>query len=261
MNTTQTRVERSFDRGVLTLTLNRPEQFNALSQETIEALQGHLDAAATDEQLQCVVLGASGRAFCAGHDLKEMQAHRDHDYYLALFRQCSRLMQTIVEFPVPVIARVQGLATAAGCQLVASCDMAVAADTVRFAVSGINVGLFCSTPAVALSRNIEAKKAFEMLFTGEFIDAHDALRHGLVNRVVAADELDTAIDTLTTTLCAKSPVALRAGKAMFHRQRSMPLSEAYEFAAAIMARNMMTEDVLEGIDAFIGKRDPQWKGR
>jgi len=246
---------------VLTLTLNRPGQFNALSEEVLAAMQQALDGAAADVSLRCVVLAGSGRAFCAGHDLKQMQASRDHDYYLRLFRQCSRVMQSIVDFPVPVIAKVQGIATAAGCQLVASCDLAVAADTARFAVSGINVGLFCSTPAVALSRNVAPKKAFEMLITGEFVSAEQAVEHGLINRAVPAHELDSAVDALTTAICSKSPVAVRTGKAMFHRQRGMALDAAYEFAAETMARNMMAEDVFEGIDAFINKRHPEWRGR
>lgn len=249
------------DQGVLTLTLNRAGQFNALSEEVIAALQDALDRAASDETLRCVVLAASGRAFCAGHDLKQMQANRDHDYYLRLFGQCGRLMQSIVDFPVPVVAKVHGTATAAGCQLVASCDLAVAADTAKFAVSGINVGLFCSTPAVALSRNVAAKKAFEMLITGEFISAADALQHGLVNRVVPVAELDSAVEGLVATIAAKSPVAVRTGKAMFHRQRGMALGAAYDYAAEVMAGNMMADDVFEGIDAFINKRHPVWKGR
>lgn len=247
--------------GVLTLVLNRPGQFNALSEEVLAALQDALDGAAADESLRCVVLAASGRAFCAGHDLKQMQANRDHGYYLGLFRQCGRLMQSIVDFPVPVIAKVQGVATAAGCQLVASCDLAVAADTAKFAVSGINVGLFCSTPAVALSRNVAAKKAFEMLITGEFISAEQAAAHGLINRVAPAHELDSAVDALVGAICEKSPVAVRTGKAMFHRQRGMALEAAYDYAAETMARNMMAEDVHEGIDAFTSKRRPDWKGR
>lgn len=247
--------------GVLTLTLDRPGQFNALSEEVLAALQDALDSAAADDSLRCVVLAANGRAFCAGHDLKQMQVNRDHDYYLQLFRQCGRVMQAIVNFPVPVIAKVQGIATAAGCQLVASCDLAVAADTARFAVSGINVGLFCSTPAVALSRNVAAKKSFEMLITGEFVSAAQAVEDGLINRAVPADQLDAAVDALTSSICAKSPVAVRTGKAMFHRQRIMTLEAAYEFAAETMARNMMAEDVYEGIDAFINKRDPKWQGR
>jgi len=261
MDTLEKPVISALAQGVLTLTLNRPQQFNALSEEVLEALQHELNTAAADESLRCVVLAASGRAFCAGHDLKQMQAHREHDYYLGLFQQCGRLMQSIVGFPVPVIAKVQGIATAAGCQLVASCDLAVAADTARFAVSGINVGLFCSTPAVALSRNVAAKKAFEMLITGEFISAQQALEQGLINRIAPVEELDATVDALVAAICDKSPVAVRTGKAMFHRQRSMPLHDAYDFAAATMARNMMADDVHEGIDAFMHKRAPVWKGR
>ncbi len=261
MDTMELPVLGRLDDGVLTLTLNRPGQFNALSEAVLAALQDSLDRAAADDALRCVVLAASGKAFCAGHDLKQMQANRNRDYYLRLFHQCGRLMQSIVNFPVPVVAKVHGTATAAGCQLVASCDLAVAADTAKFAVSGINVGLFCSTPAVALSRNVGAKKAFEMLVTGGFISAHDAQQHGLINQAVPPDELDAAVDALVASICAKSPVAVRTGKAMFHRQRGMALDAAYEFAADVMAGNMMAEDVLEGIDAFISKRPAQWIGR
>ena len=261
MDTQDTLVISEREQGVLTLTLNRPDQFNSLSEEVLTALQQALDEAAEDDSLRCVVLAATGRAFCAGHDLKQMQANRDQGYYQKLFEQCGRLMQSIVAFPVPVIAKVQGIATAAGCQLVASCDLAVAAENAKFAVSGINVGLFCSTPAVALSRNVPAKKSFEMLITGEFISAEDAAQHGLINRVVPAEELDAAVDALVATICAKSPVAVRTGKAMFHKQRSMALADAYHFAADTMACNMMADDVNEGIDAFMNKRHPVWKGR
>lgn len=261
MDTQDTLVRSAYEQGVLTLTLNRPDQFNSLSEEVLDSLQRAVDDAAVDDSLRCVVLAATGRAFCAGHDLKQMQANRDQGYYQKLFAQCGRLMQSIVAFPVPVIAKVQGIATAAGCQLVASCDLAVAAENARFAVSGINVGLFCSTPAVALSRNVPAKKSFEMLVTGEFISAEDALRHGLVNRVVPAAELDAATDALVASICAKSPIAVRTGKAMFQKQRGMALADAYDFAAEIMACNMMADDVHEGIDAFMSKRHPVWKGR
>lgn len=261
MDTLEKPVISELVQGVLTLTLNRPQQFNALSEEVLDALQHELDAAAADASLRCVVLAASGRAFCAGHDLKQMQANREHDYYLRLFQQCGRLMQSIVAFPVPVIAKVQGIATAAGCQLVASCDLAVAADTARFAVSGINVGLFCSTPAVALSRNVAPKKAFEMLITGDFISAQQAAEQGLISRIAPGEELDATVDALVAAICDKSPVAVRTGKAMFHRQRGMALPDAYDFAAETMARNMMAEDVHEGIDAFMNKRPPVWKGR
>ncbi len=247
--------------GVTTLTLNRPRHFNALSEEVIAALGAELDRLAGDEDVRCVVLAAEGKAFCAGHDLKQMRATPDKAYYQALFARCGELMQAIVALPVPVIARVQGLATAAGCQLVASCDLAVAARSARFAVSGINVGLFCSTPAVALSRNVGRKRAMEMLFTGEFIGADQARDWGLVNRVAEDDHLDAVLGELTASLCAKSRVALRTGKAMFHRQLSMPLEEAYAYAGETMACNMMAEDASEGIDAFIDKRAPRWRHR
>lgn len=247
--------------GVVTLTLNRPDQFNALSEELLEALQDALAAIAQDESVRCVVLAANGRAFCAGHDLKQMRSKPDQRYYEQLFAQCGRVMQSIVNLPVPVIAKVHGMATAAGCQLVASCDMAITANTAKFAVSGINVGLFCSTPAVALTRNVPAKKAFEMLMTGQFISADDALTHGLVNDAVPPDQLDARVDALVQSICDKSPVAVRTGKGMFQRQRGMSLADAYDYAGQVMAQNMMAEDVAEGIDAFIQKRQPVWKGR
>ena len=247
--------------GVSTLTLNRPRQFNALSEEVLKALGGELSRLANDASVRCVVLAAEGRAFCAGHDLKEMRATPDKAYYQALFAQCGEVMQRIVNLPVPVIARVHGLATAAGCQLVASCDLAVAARSARFAVSGINVGLFCSTPAVALSRSIGRKYAMEMLFTGEFIDAEQALAWGLVNRVADDDALDEALGELTASICAKSSVAIRTGKALFQRQLQMPLHEAYALAGETMACNMLADDAAEGIDAFIEKREPQWRHR
>ena len=247
--------------GVVTLTLNRPEQFNAMSEALLEALQAALDDIAQDDSVRCVVLAANGRAFCAGHDLKQMRSKPDQRYYEQLFSQCGRVMQSIVNLPVPVIAKVHGLATAAGCQLVATCDLAVSADTAKFAVSGINVGLFCSTPAVALSRNVQAKKSFEMLITGQFISAEDAVEHGLINDAVPLDQLDARVDALVQSICEKSPVAVRTGKAMFHRQRGMNLSDAYDYAGQVMAENMMAEDVAEGIDAFMQKRQPVWKGR
>ena len=247
--------------GVVTLVLNRPAQFNALSAEMLSALQAALDAIKDDDTVRCVVLAASGKAFCAGHDLKQMRAKPRQDYYETLFAQCSRVMQSIVDLPVPVIARVHGMATAAGCQLVATCDLAVAAESATFAVSGINVGLFCSTPAVALSRNVAPKHAFDMLVTGRFISAAEALSFGLVSRVAPDAELDRVVAALTADICAKSPVAIRTGKAMFARQRSMSLEEAYAYAGNVMACNMMAEDAAEGIDAFIEKRRPVWKGR
>ncbi|MDK9687909.1 enoyl-CoA hydratase [Halomonas meridiana] len=252
---------RTAQGGVVTLTLNQPERFNALSETMLEALQAALDDIIQDEHVRCVVLAANGKAFCAGHDLKQMRANPDKAYYQALFARCGKVMQSLVHLPVPVIAKVQGIATAAGCQLVASCDLAVAASSARFAVSGINVGLFCSTPAVALSRNVPRKRAMEMLLTGEFISADTAAEWGLINRVAAEGELDAEVEALTASLCAKSAVAVRTGKAMFARQLAMPLDEAYVFAGDTMACNMLADDVAEGIDAFIEKRPPQWQHR
>src|SRR5699024_9830127 len=247
--------------NVVTLTLNRPKQFNALSEALLDALHVELTRLREDSTLQCVVLEAQGKAFCAGHDLKQMRANPEQAYYEALFSRCSEVMQAIVNLPVPVIAKVHGMATAAGCQLVASCDLVVASDAASFAVSGINVGLFCSTPAVALTRAITHRKAFEMLITGEFISAEQAQHYGLVNRVVSPAVLEEETQRLVELICAKSPVAVRTGKAMVKRQAAMPLSEAYAYAGAVMAENMMAEDAGEGIDAFIEKRAPHWTGR
>jgi enoyl-CoA hydratase/carnithine racemase len=249
------------DQGIVTLTLNRPRQYNALSDALLGELQTQLDAIAGDATARVVVIGGAGAAFCAGHDLKEMRARPDLAYYRDLFGRCSRMMLTITQMPQPVIARVHGIATAAGCQLVATCDLAVATPEARFATSGINVGLFCSTPAVALSRNVPDKHAFEMLMTGDFIDAETALGYGLVNRVVPAAKLDEAVADLARRICSKSTVAVRTGKRMFYRQRDMDLGAAYDFAAETMACNMMAADAGEGIDAFIEKRRPVWKHR
>ncbi|RUR30292.1 enoyl-CoA hydratase [Vreelandella andesensis] len=254
-------LQRTDYQGVTTLTLNQPERFNTLSEDMLTALQSALDDIAQDDQVRCVVFAANGKAFCAGHDLKQMRATPDKAYYQALFTRCGAVMQAIVNLPVPVIAKVQGIATAAGCQLVASCDLAVAASSARFAVSGINVGLFCSTPAVALSRNVSRKRAMEMLLTGEFISASQAADWGLINRVAEEGELDSAVEALTASICAKSAVAVRTGKAMFARQLAMPLEDAYAFAGETMACNMLADDVAEGIDAFIAKRQPQWRHR
>jgi len=247
--------------GVVTLTLNRPAQFNALSQELLTELQDALEAIAVDESARVVVISGAGRAFCAGHDLKEMRANPSKGYQKSLFEQCSRMMMKLTEMPQPVIARVQGIATAAGCQLVAMCDLAVASESARFAVSGINVGLFCSTPSVGLARNVGRKQAMEMLLTGDFIDAQTALQRGLVNRVVPEDELDAEVKKLTDAIVAKSPVAVRSGKQMFYRQLELGLASAYELASEVMACDMMTEDAQEGIDAFIEKRTAEWRGR
>jgi enoyl-CoA hydratase/carnithine racemase len=254
-------VLRTDDGPVTTLTLNRPRQFNALSSAMIAALQDQLDAVGADPAVRVVVIAGAGKAFCAGHDLKEMRSHPDKAFHAALFEQCSQMMLTINRIPQPVIARVHGLATAAGCQLVAACDLAVAADTAQFATSGIRVGLFCSTPAVAVSRNLPRKKALEILLTGEFIDAAAAAREGLINAAVPPAELDAAVAQLAGAIVAKSPVAVATGKAMFYRQLEMGVEDAYAYAAEVMACNMLAADAQEGIDAFIEKRAPMWQGR
>jgi enoyl-CoA hydratase/carnithine racemase len=241
-------------RGVVTLTLNRPQAFNSLSEAMIDALQTELDALAGDESLRVLVIGAAGKAFCAGHDLKEMRAAPSLAYYQRLFAQCGRMMMSIQRLPVPVIAKVQGVATAAGCQLVAMCDLAVAASSARFAVSGVNLGLFCSTPSVALSRNVPRKLAFEMLVTGDFIDAAQALQRGLVNRVVVADALDAEVEALCASIVAKPRVAIALGKGLFYRQLETGIEQAYADAAGTMACNMMDAAALEGVQAFIDKR-------
>jgi enoyl-CoA hydratase/carnithine racemase len=247
--------------GVVTLTLNRPAQFNALSEGLLADLQAALDAINADETARVVVIAGAGKAFCAGHDLKEMRAHPDRAYQQALFDQCSKMMLTLTQLRQPVIARVHGIATAAGCQLVSMCDLAVATDTARFAVSGINVGLFCSTPSVGLARNLGRKQAFEMLVTGDFIDAATARERGLVNRVVPAAELDAEVARLADAIVAKSPVAVGVGKRVFYRQLELGTADAYVLASQVMADNMMAEDAGEGIDAFIQKRPPTWRGR
>lgn len=249
------------NRGVVTLTLNNPKQFNALSVALLSALQKELDAIAEDQTIRVVVIAAEGKAFCAGHNLKEMRAHSDRAFHQALFNQCSQMMLTLNRMPQVVIAKVQGIATAAGCQLVASCDLAVASSTAKFATSGINVGLFCSTPAVAVSRNLSPKQAFEMLITGEFIDAETAAAQGLINRVAAPEELDNTLQALIDAIISKSPVATATGKQMFYNQLGLSLPDAYDYASQVMVENMMADDVAEGIDAFIEKRQAVWIGR
>jgi enoyl-CoA hydratase/carnithine racemase len=259
MNTNETLVLRETDaRGVVRLTLNRPNAFNSLSEDMLAALQGELDAIAKDESARVVVLCAAGKAFCAGHDLKEMRAEPSLDYYQKLFAQCAQMMLTIQKLPVPVIARVHGIATAAGCQLVAMCDLAVASRDARFAVSGVNLGLFCSTPSVALSRNLPRKAAFEMLVTGAFISADEAQARGLVNRVAEPDQLDAAVEALVASIVAKPRVALAMGKALFYRQLEKGIAAAYDDAGQTMACNMMDDSALEGVQAFIDKRPPRW---
>lgn len=254
-------VLRTDHAGVTRLTLNRPAQFNALSQAMLEALIAEIDAIAADESVRVVVVAGEGKAFCAGHDLKEMRANHELAFQQSLFRLCTKFMTKLMQLPQPVIARVHSIATAAGCQLVSMCDLAVAAEGARFAVSGINVGLFCATPSVGLSRNMGRKQAFEMLVTGDFIDAAEAQRRGLVNRVVAVEQLDEEVDRLAASICAKSPIAIRMGKQMFYRQLETGMDAAYQLAGETMACNMMTDDAAEGIDAFIAKRRPEWTGR
>jgi enoyl-CoA hydratase/carnithine racemase len=245
-------------RGVITLTLNRPQAFNALSEAMLAQLQRELDAIAADESVRVVVIAAEGKAFCAGHDLKEMRADPSPEYYERLFTQCSDVMLTIQRLPVPVIARVEGIATAAGCQLVAMCDLALASSTARFAVSGVNVGLFCSTPGVALSRNILRKQAFEMLVTGEFITAQEAKARGLINRVAEPERLDGELEKLVAVIISKPRVAIAIGKEFFYRQAELNIADAYNAASQVMACNMMDQAALEGVQSFIEKRPPRW---
>jgi enoyl-CoA hydratase/carnithine racemase len=246
--------------GIATLTLNRPAQYNALSGDMLDALQSALEAIDRDESVRVVVIAANGKAFCPGHDLKEMRSSEEREFHQALFDKCGNLMLTINRLRQPVIARVNGIATAAGCQLVANCDLAVATEDARFAVSGINVGLFCSTPAVPLSRNMGRKQAMHMLLTGDFISAQTAQQYGLVNEVVPAAELEQATISLAQKIIAKSAHAISLGKDMFYKQLTMDLSEAYAYAAERMTCNMDSHDAREGIDAFIQKRKPEWQG-
>lgn len=252
-------VERAVDaRGVVTLTLNRPDALNALSEAMLDALHGAIDRTSADDSTRVIVIAARGKAFCAGHDLKEMRAAPSNAYYESLFQRCGRLMMAIQQAPVPVIAQVEGVATAAGCQLVAMCDLAVAARSARFAVSGVRLGLFCSTPSVALSRNVSRKQAFEMLVTGDFIDADEAQTRGLINRVADDGEVAAEVESLVASIVAKPAVAIRTGKSLFYKQLEKPIEAAYEDAAAAMACNMMADDTLEGVQAFIEKRKPDW---
>ncbi len=247
--------------GIVWLTLNRPTARNALSVALMDDLQTALDAVAKDASTRVVVIAGAGPAFCAGHDLRELRANPGERYYDAIFAQCSRLMMSIVKLSKPVIAQVHGVATAAGCQLVASCDLAVASEHARFATPGVNIGLFCSTPMVALSRAIGRKPAMEMLLTGGLIDADQACRWGLVNRVVPAAELEEAVAGLARGIAAKSPLTLAIGKEAFYAQAELGLDAAYAYASGVMTRNMLARDATEGIDAFLEKRAPRWEGR
>lgn len=249
--------------GVYRIVMQRPDRMNALSAQMMTALSAELQRAADDPQVRVILLGAEGKVFCAGHDLKELTAARAQAdggkaVYEDIMRQCSNLMQQIVRLPKPVIAVVTGVATAAGCQLVASCDLAIATDTATFCTPGVNIGLFCSTPMVALSRNVAPKQAMEMLLTGETIDASTAKEFGLINRIVPRDYLEQVVQKYAEAIASKSAHTLKIGKEAFYRQLEMPLSEAYDFAAATMVENMMASDAEEGINAFLQKRTPEW---
>lgn len=244
--------------GVTSLTLNRPDELNALSEGMLAALQSELDDIAEDRSVRVVVLTGAGRAFCAGHNLKQMRANYSLEYQQHLFATCSTMMQSVLRLPQPVIAKVRGLATAAGCQLVATCDLAIASDEARLATSGINVGLFCSTPGVAVGRALPRKHAMDLLLTGDFLSAPRAAEIGLINRAVPEALLDEQVAELTAKLARKSAHALALGKQAFYRQLEMGITDAYAFAGDEMARNMMDRDAAEGIDAFIEKRDPEW---
>ncbi len=256
-------LERYDTNAVAHLTLNAPERLNALSDEMLAALQSQFDALSSDTTIRAIVLSGAGKAFCAGHDLKQMTAGRQAPdkgaaYFKDLFDRCAHMMQTIQALPQPVIAQVHGIATAAGCQLVATCDMAVAAEGTRFGVNGVNIGLFCSTPMVALSRNIARKQAFEMLTTGQFIEAEEACRLGLINKTVPNADLASAATDLAETVAAKLGSAVKIGKQAFYQQLQMPLSQAYEYTGDVMVQNMLQADTEEGIAAFLDKRTPDW---
>ena len=248
--------------SIATLTLNRPEKFNALSTRLMDLMQSQLDQLIGDTSIRVVIIAANGSAFCAGHDLSEMEANPSAGAIRALFEKCSHLMMSLTRLPQPVIAKVHGVATAAGCQLVAQCDLAVAADDVRFATSGINIGLFCGTPMVAVTRNLPRKKAMEMLLTGESIDSAEAVKYGLVNRAVPADKLDKSVQNLAETVAAQGPAFITAGKSLFYRQIEDGINDAYKEAARLMVENMQQDDTREGIKAFLEKKDmPIWQDR
>ncbi|AUQ50146.1 enoyl-CoA hydratase-like protein [Phaeobacter inhibens] len=259
-------LERHDSNGIATLHLNAPEQLNALSDAMLAALQAEIDSLRDDRETRVVILAGRGKAFCAGHDLREMTAGRQAEdggqtYFADLFARCTEVMLGLQQIPQPVIAQVHGIATAAGCQLVASCDMAVAAEGTRFGVNGVNIGLFCSTPMVALTRNISRKHAFEMLTTGEFINAARAEELGLINRIAAAQDLEQTTTTLAQTVAGKLDAAVKIGKRAFYDQLQLPTADAYAHTGAVMVENLLLRDTVEGIDAFLEKRDPDWKNR
>jgi enoyl-CoA hydratase/carnithine racemase len=253
---------REDDGVIATLTLNRPEKFNALSIKLMDLIQKQLDELAADNSIRVVIIAANGSAFCAGHDLLEMDKDPSSLSMGALFDQCSKIMISLTQLPQPIIAKVQGMATAAGCQLVAQCDLAIAAEDAQFATSGINIGLFCGTPMVALTRNLPRKKAMEMLLTGEFINAPTAVQYGLINSAVALDELDKSVQNLAETIAKQGPAFVAAGKKLFYRQIENNISNAYQEASRAMVKNMQQNDARKGIKASLGKRDmPLWEDR
>ncbi|WP_282051629.1 enoyl-CoA hydratase [Phaeobacter inhibens] len=259
-------LERHDSNGIATLHLNAPDRLNALSDAMLAAFQAELDSLRDDRETRVVILAGRGKAFCAGHDLREMTAGRQAEdggqaYFADLFARCTEVMLGLQQIPQPVIAQVHGIATAAGCQLVASCDMAVAAEGTRFGVNGVNIGLFCSTPMVALTRNISRKHAFEMLTTGDFIDATRAEELGLINRIAAAEDLEQTTKALAQTVAGKLDAAVKIGKRAFYDQLQLPTADAYAHTGAVMVENLMLRDTVEGIDAFLEKRDPDWKNR
>jgi enoyl-CoA hydratase/carnithine racemase len=252
--------------GVTTLTLNRPKQRNSLSEALMTALTQEMTAVAEDPSVRVVVIAANGPVFCAGHDLKELTAARQQEdrgraYYQDIMKRCSTMMLSILQNPKPVIARVHGTATAAGCQMVATCDLAIAADDVHFATPGVNIGLFCSTPMVALSRNVSRKHAMEMLLSGDMVDAEHAADIGLINRAVSADKLNATVSDLATKIASKSSLTISIGKQAFYDQLELGISDAYAFTSDVMVKNMLTHDAEEGVNAFIEKRDPTWEDR
>ena len=247
--------------GICTLTLNRPDKRNPLSTQMLSALQNTLDDIADDKMVKVVIIAAKGPVFCAGHDLKEMRANTNYNFIHELFLQCSRMMLTMTQLPQPIIAKVHGVATAAGCQLVASCDLAIAAESARFGTPGVTNGLFCSTPAVAVSRAVSSKHAMEMLLLGELFSPEDALRFGLINRIVPVQKLDSTVLEYAESIASRSTLTMSMGKGAFYRQLDMKLEDAYTYTSDVMARNMMERDAQEGIDAFLQKRHPKWTGR
>lgn len=257
-NTEEWVIAEQMATGITRLVMNRPDSFNALSSEMLDALEAALSQIASDASCRVMVLAASGKAYCAGHDLREMRSNPSENFYTTLFAQCSRLMMKLQTMPQPVIAEVQGIATAAGCQLVSMCDLAVAVDSAKFAVSGINYGLFCATPSVGLSRNMHRKQAMEMLLTGDFIDAETAKSRGLINQVVSEAELQASVLNLCEKIISKPEPAVRMGKALFYKQLEMGILAAYQLAGHTMACNMMDDSAQEGFQAFLEKRKPQW---